>query len=317
MRKNELALAGKVDKFKHIFDNLGPLESEIKSISDDEQHAQILQQTSGSLAEFFGIQGDFSIEEFTTSFVDNASEELKEKFESSITKEENLSARTEEENEKRYKDSQFIFQRRIAESKELTEPDWSKSTDYVISQSTPGYAEKLGHSSYKQLNQMNQSKPVTSGFGRPAQPQTKGSTYATGSAQSNSTQTNEQTGPVDAMDAFGSMNAEIQKLGRQKIKGWNEKSEDEIGYFEAFARNTPWWKKSLRKAKLFIKGKKGKITLKVAMLLGLNMGMAVFSKRYEFENGKQMTAMFAFMMTSFFLTRELSEEGVDLGGFGF
>lgn len=321
MRKQELMLTGKMDKYAHIFDNMAPVESEFKSISEDDQHAQILTETSNKLSEFFGFNVG-SMDEFATSFVEQHSEELKDTYENSIVKEDTLSARTEKENEKRFQDSQFIFQRRVAESKNLTEPDWSKSTDYVMSQSEPGYGEKLSNNRFKEMERLQTRTAAPAGFGQQtARPASTGFDNAYRNPGTGTTTTNKQTTqnnePRSAMDAFSDMNAEVQKVGRQRIKGWNTATEEEMGYFEAYAHNTPWWKKSLRKAKSFVKGKKGKITLKVGMLLALNMGMAVFSKRYKFEDGKQMAAMFAFMMTSFFITRELSEEGIELGGFGF
>lgn len=314
MRKQELMLTGKVDKYAHIFDKIAPSGIEFKPISEDERHALKLEETSNNLTDFFGFNVG-SMEEFTSSFIEQHSEELKSTYENSIVKEDALSARTDEENEKRFVDSQFIFQRRVAESKDLTEPDFSKSTQYVASQNEPAYGEKLANNRFREMDRV-QSR--TTGFGQqPVRPTTASFGTPGASKPASPNQTTQNTGPRDAMDAFSDMNSEVQKVGRQHIKGWNDSVEDEAGYFEAYANSTPWWKKSLRKAKLFMKGKKGKITLKVGMLLALNMGMAVFSKRYQFENGKQMAAMFGFMMTSFFITRELSEEGIDLGGFGF
>jgi hypothetical protein len=57
--------------------------------------------------------------------------------------------------------------------------------------------------------------------------------------------------------------------------------------------------------------------MKVSAVLALQLAMAIFGKKYEFENFMQLITMFSLMVGSFFLTRELAEEGLDVTGMIF
>lgn len=310
MSKQELMVTGVFDKYAHIFENLGKnVQTELKSVSYEEKHEEVLQARTNDLSDFFGFDIG-SVENFTQSLMAEVGDELNDTYESSIVKQDKLDARTKEENEERFKESQFVFQRSVAEKQNLTEPEWSKSTDYVVEKDQPGYAQKMSNQSYKKMDYATKS-----GYGTDTK---KG--YQSGSSSSSwdknkSAKTDE---PTEATYAFGYMNNEVQNIATQRIPDWNRPSKEEASsHFEQYARNVPWWKKGIRKAKSFVKSKKGRITAKMAILIGMNMGMAVMSKRMKFENGQQMVGMFAFMITSFFITRELTEEGVNLNGFSF
>lgn len=311
MTKQELMVTGVFDKYAHIFENMGRnVQTELKSVSYDEKHEEVLQSRTNDLSDFFGFDIG-SVENFTQSLMSEVGEELHETYEASIVKEEKLDARTKEENEERFKESQFVFRRAAAEKQNLTEPEWSKSTDYVVEKDQPGYAQKLSNQGHKKMEYASHS-----GYGSDAKKGYQSSTSS--NSWSDKKKTDKTDEPTEATYAFGYMNNEVQNIATQRIPDWNKKSAEEAsGHFEQYARNVPWWKKGIRKAKSFVKSKKGRITAKMAILIGMNMGMAVMSKRLKFENGQQMVGMFAFMISSFFLTRELTEEGINLNGFSF
>lgn len=335
MIKNELMTTGDRDKYAHIFDKLGPVKSDYIAPTNEEITEKQDHETISILSDLFD-EDIGSMEFFTSDYADSWKDKedtiIKMTEEFSISAD-SLEARTEAENIERFEDSQFIFNRKIAEDKGLTEPDFSQSTEYVISQSTPEYAKKLGHNSYKRVEQVkasggfgSQPNRSNTGFGHPTpKHEHVQSGYGSRGSVNNKTTPNKKAEAVkhSANEVFPDINSAVVSIGSQPMPGWVKsaaevkKEQEERSYFEQYTKNRPWWKKALSNTKSFIKGKKGRVMLKFGTYLAMNLAMGVFSKRLEFENSKQMTAMFAFMMGSFFLSRELSEEGINMNGFGY
>lgn len=342
MMNHDLALTGLAERHARFFTEQNPMEKpfEFPEFSSQEMLEAEQRETVTKLSEFFDM--DFGSMDDVANTIGEAimqDAEVQAKVNDHIKVEE-LTARTPEENLQRYHEAQHMFKRRMAKKDGLTEPDISRSTEYVLSQQTPEYAERMGFTSQKKLQAQEDNRilntlksnvgnkrsyggnspsaNVNTGFGTRKTTQTGRSGY--GGNATNVTQQapvgTGQEGENVSSQIFAEINDGAQHLSRQKFRAWSEVDEKESA-FEAYSHNLPFWKKGMRKVKKFFKSGKGRIMIKVSALLALNMAMAVFSKRYEFQNNKEMFAMFGFAITSFFISRELTEEGIDLGNFGY
>lgn len=72
-------------------------------------------------------------------------------------------------------------------------------------------------------------------------------------------------------------------------------------------------KRTIKKMKLLLKTRKFKITMKVGALMALNLATGVITKQVEFENIGQILTLLGISLSTFFLSRELAEEGISDG----
>lgn len=109
-------------------------------------------------------------------------------------------------------------------------------------------------------------------------------------------------------------------LSTQKGTSWrNYKEENEIAA-ELHMKNLnekSGIKRQINKFKAFIKTKRFRVTMKVASLIGLNIAMGVVTKQIQFENTGQMLALLGISVSTFYLSRELTEDGISFGNFAF
>lgn len=299
--RNALVTTGDGGKYAHIFDNMDFNKQDYVAPTEDEQYERELEETNAMLADFFDM-GQANEEEIArflhiqdeTSQTVNAEKLI-------VEEEEEQDVISEKEREKDYEERQFVYKRETAEREDLIEPSWSTSTDQVVNDNRPSFSD-IGQRSTSRLNSATSSSMSSS-------TSTSGTTSSSGSTQ--------QRGPRKAMDEFQRMNANVQRLGTQRTTGWTDYKETEEEYFAQYAKNMPFWKRGMRKARNFFKSGKGRITMKMGIVIALQMAMAVFGKKYEFENAGQMAIMFSLMLASFFMTRELSGEGLDVSGMIF
>lgn len=303
MTRNALALVGgEQGKYSHIFKDVDFDDRNYEVPSEDEQFAAEEAKALNVLADIFDLGPDINmndIEQFSTYQQEDADKTFAEKL---VQKEEEtLDTVTEAEREKEFDERQVVYERDSAEREGLTTPSWSQSTDQVIDNSNRRSFADVNQSS-SHLRQATGTTPSSSA------PPIGGST----------TSSSTQRGTRKAGDEFQRMIGSIQRLAAQRTNNrWVDYKETEEEYFARFANNTPFWKRGMRKVRNFFKGGKGRITLKMGIVIALQLGMSVFGKKYEFENMGQMIAMFSFMLASFFMSRELAEEGLDVSGMIF
>lgn len=300
--RNALVTIGEGGKYGHIFDNMDFNKQDYVAPTEDEQFEKEREQQNAHLADFFDLGGGAN-EEIISRFMFDQEQETEVINAEKLVEdaEDELDVISEKEREKDFEERQFVYKRDAAQREDLIEPAWSNSSDQVVNANRPSYSDMTQRSS-ERLRSTSSSSAATGSSA------TTGSSSASGSAQ---------RGTRKAMDEFQRMNANVQRLGTQRTNGWTDYKETEEEYFSQFAKNTPFWKRGIRKVRNFLKSGKGRITMKMGIVIALQMAMAVFGKKYEFESMGQMAMMFSLMLASFFMTRELSGEGLDVSGMIF
>lgn len=316
----DLMVTGSNERFKDIFKNSEFSASNYQAPTEDDMENAEKQEALNVFAEFFDLGDGLKAEdtlEYLQSQADLAREEnLKREKEQDPPPP--LEVLTEEEFEKEYEDSQYVYTQKRAEEEGVTPPDWSKSTDTVVDpDQRREHFDSVMNKSESKLRSSTQSSQSTNGN----QWGTSTGGY-TGSARSESSGSQPKSDGTKrkAIDDFDRMHKSVQHVsfsGKNR-DNWNQQApDDDEAYFAQFSSKVPFWKKGMRKAKRFLKSGKGRITMKMAVVIALQMSMAVFGKKYEFENAGQMAIMFSLMLASFFMTRELSQEGFDVTGMIF
>lgn len=81
---------------------------------------------------------------------------------------------------------------------------------------------------------------------------------------------------------------------------------------KSFFKRRHWnWKSVTKDLAEVFQTDKARMMMKVGAMLSLQMSMAIVSKRYEFDNSKQMLTYLGLMMGVFYIGHELSNEGLD------
>lgn len=309
---NALVLTGREEKYAHIFTSDSMEYKHQQVPTDDEQFAAENEASRKLFADIFGLSEDTPQDQIMSFLQGHKDEVLEANKDKDIPiPEEELTVMSDEQREKEYIESQNVFRRREveeAEEKGLTTPSFSKSTDDVVGSAS---REDLWNRSQEELyNQQQQRKWDNKPTGARTEP------HVTRDTTSGTTPTGRQ--PRKAIDGFQDMNASIQRLGTQRSSVWRaSKVESDEEYFAQFAKSVPWWKRQVRKGRNFMRSNKGRITAKMGIVLMLQMCMAVYGKKYEFEGKQQMFGMFTLMLASFYMTKELSEDGFDVSGLIF
>jgi hypothetical protein len=92
---------------------------------------------------------------------------------------------------------------------------------------------------------------------------------------------------------------------------WSKEKKPDEGWGK-YAKKS-WW----RKTKDFFKSKKGRVMVKVGLLMAMQLGMAIIGRKYEFGGFGQAAAFLGMMLGTFYISKELQAEGVNIpGGFG-
>lgn len=198
---------------------------------------------------------------------------------------------------KKYEAEQAVFiRRKIEDVKEGKKGNisYSNSTDTIID-------DKSKFNGYGNSNSYEKSK-TSSPFDNRG-----------GYGQNNSSRSNNPSAPKEGEknksinDDIGYIFSRVQETATQRVPGWNEKRE-----VDGWASKPSFKRKTLN----FLRSKKAKILSKTALLMSLQLGMAVVGKKYEFQGMGQMVTFLGMMMGVFYLTRELVEDGFDPRGFG-
>lgn len=109
-----------------------------------------------------------------------------------------------------------------------------------------------------------------------------------------------------------------QDMAYAYVPDWNADQEvvqEETERIEKFESNPI--KRTIKKMKLLMKTRKFKITMKVGALMALNLATGIITKQVEFENIGQILTLLGISLSTFFLSRELAEEGISDGVMAF
>lgn len=113
---------------------------------------------------------------------------------------------------------------------------------------------------------------------------------------------------------FARFTGSAQEMAYTNVPGWDddvEEVEEERERIEKFETNP--FKRTIEKMKLFMKTKKFRITMKVGALMALNLATGIITKQVEFESIGQILTLLGISLSTFYLSRELSEEGINEG----
>lgn len=105
-----------------------------------------------------------------------------------------------------------------------------------------------------------------------------------------------------------------QDMAYAYVPDWNadqEEVQEATERIEKFESNPI--KRTIKKMKLLMKTRKFRITMKVGALMALNLATGVITKQVEFENIGQILTLLGISLSTFFLSRELAEEGISDG----
>lgn len=102
-------------------------------------------------------------------------------------------------------------------------------------------------------------------------------------------------------------------IGTQRMAGWSDDKRYTKKLIEKENRyENSEFKKQVNKVKHFLKSKRFKITAKVTALVCLNIVMGITTKTIEFESTRQMLTLIGISVGSFYISRELTEDGISL-----
>lgn len=314
-----------LDELKRKYDSEKQV---IVAPTNDEMYAAQVDSNMDLLASFFDLG---SPEEARMVFEEAARGQTNETIDT-------IMSTTEKENEGRVQEDETIRAMSLEDANKKYGEEAGDVFDVPQSRFTPHenkdvVSENSGNNTYSSMerskqqnyyNQMNRSTSTTSSTSsstnnrsNQSSPLRSATSNSQSSSNSNANRGNTGDEPVRAMDYFGDMNSSIQRLAIQRTSGWNKDAEPEDEIISRSMRRAKWHKKAIYKAKRFFKTGKGRITIKMGIAMALQIAMGVVGKRYEFDNAGQMAMMFSMMLASFFITRELAEEGIDATGIGF
>lgn len=270
--------------------------------SDDELYAEQMRMQQNLFADFFGSA--FSSVEAAQEAIENVGEEAIQSTQSLVIKElDELKETTIE---------QIIERQKKSEGEEFQRVAQMRSGVTVTENPKNGQRPETKPLETWQNRQASQARTTTQSSGYTQQ---RSGTSTTTTSNSSQAQARKEGEIPSAMDNFQRMNDSVQRMGMQRSKAWNQPAPKEAG--DNYIHYAKWHQKLKYKTKKFFKSGKGRITTKVAALILLQLGMGVVGKRYQFENAGQMAVMFTMMVGSFFLTRELAEDGFDPTGLAF
>lgn len=267
-------------------------------------------ETFGKINDFFGLSDDANPFEFI-DFIETTTSTLEEKYQGNMFERQvdKVEAFTEKEVIERQEVPITTFERpRRKERDEDSVERESREFRLDMERQSGGFTKRT------EAEKNSRYGGMTSGYTKTS---SGTNSYANRTSTANKTTTKKEDGkPSKAIDHFFSMNDSVQRVGASSVRGWTKKQEtDERDNYDKFGSPVRGWRKWVRKAKKIVKGNKGRIMLKVGATIALQFGMAVFGKKYEFENAGQMAMMFSMMLGTFFLSRELAEDGIDISGF--
>lgn len=99
----------------------------------------------------------------------------------------------------------------------------------------------------------------------------------------------------------------------QRTHGWKGNRELEKEKVRHLNREeTNPIKRMINQMRVFMETKRFKTTMKVVGILTLNLASAIITKQVEFDNVMQMVSLLVIGGSTFYLSRELAEDGVDL-----
>lgn len=268
--------------------------------SDDDLFAEEMRLQEEAFMNFFG-DAFHSIEE-AQSVIEEIGEQAVQATNSLVMKDaEDLKETTIE---------QIIERQKKTEGEEFQRAQAQERSGVTVTDTTKagnGYAEPV--ETWRE-RQQSSSSGYNSGYGKPS------STTSTSSTSRSQASAPRKEGEIPkAIDDFPRMNDSVQRMAMQRSTRWSQPAPKEAG--DEYIHYAKWHLKFKHKCRKFFKSGKGRITTKVAALILLQLGMGVVGKRYQFENAGQMAMMFTMMVGSFFLTRELAEDGFDPTGFAF
>lgn len=209
--------------------------------------------------------------------------------------------------EKEFANSQAVFEKIKQDDKRRANGEW---LFYDPEEETKKATVELLSAGGRSTTSNSTSKNVGSNYTAQS---TNTSTYQTQSQPSytaNGTQANTNTnnGPKHVFQHFEHFSKSMQNAAHNHK---NPPSKHENGWAK-YAKKT-WW----QKAKSVFTSPNFRIGVKLAAMLSLQLGMAVIGKKYEINGLGEGAAFVGCMIGVFFLSRELSKEGIDSRSFGF
>lgn len=218
---------------------------------------------------------------------ENDMQAIEEETKSDVIKEEQLKVETEDPySMKRFQEEESVFPKKRLEAKLANDPaaprkpDGSTSTNNVINGSN---SQRLGYNG---------------GYNDPNyRPDNRTPTFTAG---------------PKAGEKAHIMSHTDRAMTNAQNAAWNSpKFEDSVGEegWEAYANKT-WW----QKAKSWVKGKNGRVMAKVTAFIVMQVGVALVSKKYVFDNWWQPVFFCSMMVGSFWMTKSLQKDGYDMRG---
>lgn len=264
-------------------------EESIPEITDAMLMAEERLQTEQRLSEmFFGSAGG-SMEDLYELYRPKL-EELQAEIPTQVLKEEDLKTEVADPfHAKKYEESKVIFARREVKETDPFDPAYSQSAIPPGSRSTE----------YVQDNRNIGTRPAyTDRAAGPTQ------TYDP-VARPTTTPTNR---PPHIYDQIPRVMQNVQNVAMTTPKFEPDRSGQGWG---KYAHKTRW-----QKIKEWFHSKNARITMKVGLLMALQLGMAVVGKKYSFDGLWQGGMFLSMMMGVFVITKELQKDGFDARGFG-
>lgn len=334
------------DKYAEQFGDLADVVKQIKQNSIDEakRFEEQQEESLNKLNAAFGTE-NATFEDLDAMFeeaLQNQDPKDKEDLEVKYVKTEELKAVTEEEMKERYKKLTDVSgdfnintfkegdKAMTPEEKRLSEERTQKAIDMGMPiETTDGKrGDPFSNSSKNRLNGGVERKTAggkffgetdftNSNFGSPTPPTKK--TFAKTNKRNNANETiNENDSENEVRlkkfnNFFNGINQYVQHLGTQRVKGWREdkvREEQELKRMNRGVKSPV--KRMVNRMKAFARTKRFRMTMKVATLMGLNLSTAILTKQVEFENVAQMLMVLGISVTTFYLSRELTEDGLAL-----
>lgn len=220
-------------------------------------------------------------------------EQLEEETKKEVIKEEQLKVETDDPFfEKKFEEEKSTFLRRRLEEKDTSatrQPEHSRSTNYVVNSSgNPAYGNSGGYWSSGGYSSSSSNSTVNRPLSTPAGPK--------------------------AGDKSNIMNDLGRAMGNTQNVAWNtpklEPEQPKDGW-EGYGKKN-WWQKT----KAWLKGKPGRVMVKVAGFMALQLGIALVSKKYVFDNWWQPVFFLSAMVGTFWMSKSLQQDGFDMRGLG-
>lgn len=271
--------------------------------------------------DFFGFDG--GIKELTSITLNNI-QEAREEVKDNFLRTEDLKVTDDPYHAKRYEKQKHTYSKEFIEKKYAEEKERiargesvSRSTDYVVEDKSP-YAEGSPWN-------RTEPEPKTYGYSGSREKRVDNNRVHYGSSNRDSN-SNKSTGyqtksqgdnrkkSDSVYDHMGRI-AENTQTVAMKSKPWKAYDKEEANN-NAWASSRNGKRTLLGRVKRFMRKPKFRVTVKVGMLMTLQLGMAMVGKKYEFEGTGQAAMFLAMMMGVFYLTKELQNDDFDVKSFG-